>query len=91
MVIGHTGVFDFSEKNFKIFVLVWFRARYKPSLVFRLSPVCSNSKLKFSPGVDLKSTSHGKPGLKDSFLPAAQPAAGLQAAFHGVLLQPSSK
>ena len=44
------------------------RPRYVPSLVFRLSLVCS--KFKFSAGIQifgLKITSHGKPGPKNSF------------------------
>ena len=56
------------EKNFEIFYLVRVRARYKPSLVFRLSLVLS--MVKFSAGIQLfglKTTSHGKPDLKNSF------------------------
>ena len=44
------------------------RTRYKLSLVFRLSLVCS--KFKFSAGIQLfgmKTTSYGKPDLKNSF------------------------
>ena len=44
------------------------RPRYGPSLVFRLSLVCS--KFKFSAGIQIfgmKITSHGKPGSKNSF------------------------
>ena len=42
-------------------------ARYKPSLVFRLCLVCS--KFTLSAGIQffaMKTTSHGKPGLKFS-------------------------
>ena len=39
MVIVHCGGFDFFKKNFKIFLWVRVRARYKPSRVFRLSLV----------------------------------------------------
>ena len=44
------------------------RPRYGPSLVFSLGLVCS--KFKFSADIQifgLKTTSHGKPGLKNSF------------------------
>ena len=44
------------------------RPRYRPSLVFRLSLVCS--KFKFSTGIQIfgvKITSHGKPDTKNSF------------------------
>ena len=44
------------------------RPRYGPSLVFRLSLVCS--KFKFSASIQLfgmKTTSYGKPDLKNSF------------------------
>ena len=44
------------------------RPRYRPSLVFRLSLVCSN--FKFSAGIQIfgmKITLHGKPGPKNSF------------------------
>ena len=71
MVNGHCGGFDFLEKNCKIFYLVRVRARYKPSLVFRLSLVLSMVKFKFSAGIQLfglKTTSHGKPDLKNEFL-----------------------
>ena len=50
------------------FLLVMVRPRYRPSLVFRLSLVCS--KFKFSAGIQLfgmKITSYGKPYLKNSF------------------------
>ena len=45
------------------------RVRYRPILVFRLSLVCR--KLKFSAGIQLfgmKTTSYGKPHLKNYFL-----------------------
>ena len=48
-----------------------------PALVFRLSLVLSMVKFKFSAGIQLfglKTTSHGKPDLKNEFLPAAQHA-----------------
>ena len=70
MVIGHTGAFDFLEK-IEIFYFVRVRARYKLSLVFRLSPLCSKFKFMLSVGIQLfglKTTSHGKPDLKNSFL-----------------------
>ena len=44
------------------------RSWYKLSLVFRLSPVCSN--FKFSEAIQLfglTTTSHGKPDLKNEF------------------------
>ena len=69
MVNGHSAGFDFLKQNFELFYFV--RARYKLSLVFRLSPVCSKFRFKFSAGIQLfglKTTSHGKPDLKNSFL-----------------------
>ena len=68
MLNGHSGGFDFLKKNFKIVYLVRVRARYKPSLVFRLS--LGYSKFKFSAGIQLfslKTTSHGKTDPKNSF------------------------
>ena len=70
VVNGQCGRFDFLKKNFEIFDFVWVRARYKLSLVFRLSLVLSMVKLKFSPGIKLfglKTTSHGKSDLKNAF------------------------
>ena len=61
----------FFEKKLWNFFLVRVRTRYKLSLVFRLSPVCSKFKLKFFVGIQLfglKTTSPGKPDLKNSFL-----------------------
>ena len=46
-------------------------ARYKPSLVFRLSLVLSMVKFKFSTDIQLfglKATSHGKSDIKYEFL-----------------------
>ena len=60
---GHCGVFDFSKK--KIFILFLVRARYEPSLVFRLSLVLS--MVKFSAVIQLfcpKTISYGNPDLK---------------------------
>ena len=54
-------------KKLKTFFLVGFRAWYKLSLVFRLSPVCSRFKFKFFAAIQLfglKTTSHGKSDLK---------------------------
>ena len=71
LVNGHGGGFDFLKKNFEIFYLVRVRARYKLSLVNRLSPVCSKFKFIFSVGTQLfglKTTSHGKSDLKNSYL-----------------------
>ena len=59
------------EKNFEIFYLVRVRARYKLRLVFRLSPVSSKFKFMLSAGIQLfvlKTTSHGKSDLKNSYL-----------------------
>ena len=70
VVIGHWGRFDFLKKISEIFDFIRFRARYKLSLVFRLSPVCSKFKFMLSAGIQpfgLKTTSHGKPDLKNSF------------------------
>ena len=70
-MIRHTGGFDFLKKNFEIFYFVRVRARYKLSLVFRLSPVCSKFKLMLSAGIQLfglKTTSHGKSDLENDFL-----------------------
>ena len=67
MVNGHSGGFDFLKKNFEIFYFVRVRARYKLSLVNRLSPVCSKFKFMFSVVIQffgLKTTSHGKSDLK---------------------------
>ena len=41
------------EKKIEIFLFVRVTARYKLSLVFRLTPVCSKFKLKFSTGIQL--------------------------------------
>ena len=61
--------FDFLKKmKFAFWFMV--RSRYKLNLVFRLSPVCTKFKLKFSAGIQIfavKATSHGKPNLIDSF------------------------
>ena len=68
MVNGQCGRFDFLKKNFEIFYLVRVRARYKTSLVFRLRPVLSMVKFKFSAGIQLyglKTISHGKSDLKN--------------------------
>ena len=65
MVNGQCGRFDFLKKNFEIFYLVRVRARYKTSLVFRLSLVLS--MVKFSAGIQLfglKTTLHDKSDLK---------------------------
>ena len=54
----------------EIFFLVRVRTRYKLSLVFRLSPVCSKFKFMFSVGIQLfglKTPSHGKSDLKKKF------------------------
>ena len=57
----------------KIEILYFFRvrARYKLSLVFRLSPVCSKFNFILPTGIQLfglKTTSHGKSDLKTSYL-----------------------
>ena len=55
------------KKNFEVFDSVRVRARYKLSLVFRLSLVCSKFKFMLSAGIQLfglKTTSHGKSDLK---------------------------
>ena len=67
MVNGQCGRFDFLKKNFEIFYLVRVRARYKLSLVFRLSLVLSMVKFMLAAGIQLfalKTTSHGKSDLK---------------------------
>ena len=59
--------FEFLGKKFKIFYFGKSGARYKLSLVFRLSPVCSKLKFMLSAGTQLfglKITSHGKSDLK---------------------------
>ena len=71
VVIGYCAGFDFLKKNLKFFF--WFRvwARYNSGMVFRLSLVCSKFKFMFSAGIQffgLKTTSHGKPDLKNWFL-----------------------
>ena len=71
VVNGHCGGIDFLKKSFEIFHFVRVRARYKLRLVFRLSPVFSKFKLMLSAGIQLfvlKTTSHGKSGLKNSHL-----------------------
>ena len=60
----------FWKKHFEIFF--WFRvwARYKSSMVFRLSTVWSKFKFMLPMGIQLfglKTTSHGKPDLKNEF------------------------
>ena len=63
--------FDILKKKFQISFSFRVRARYKISLGFRLSLVCSKFKLKISAGSQLfclKTTSHGKPDLKKDFL-----------------------
>ena len=75
MVNRHSGGFDFLKQILNFF-WVRVRARYKLSLVFRLSPVCSKFKFKFSAGVQLfglKTTSHGKLDLKNEFLSLGLP------------------
>ena len=62
------GLF-FEKKNFEIFYLVRVRARYKTSLVFRLSLVYS--KFKFSVDIQLfclKTISHGKSDIRIALL-----------------------
>ena len=73
---GHSGRFDFLEKNIEIFSLVRVWARYKPSLVFRLSLVLSMVKFMLPMGIQLfglKTTLHGKSDLKNSFLRSGLP------------------
>ena len=70
VVIGHCGGLNISKKKFEI--LFWFRvwARYKSSMVFRLSLVLSKFKFMLPMGIQffgLKTTSHGKPDLKNEF------------------------
>ena len=65
------------KKFFEIFHFVRVRARYKLRLVFRLSPVFSKFKLMLSAGIQLfvlKTTSHGKSGLKNSHLMSDLPS-----------------
>ena len=67
MLNEQCGWFDFLKKNFEIFDFVRVRARYKLSLVFRLSLVLSMVKFKLAAGIQLfglKTTSHGKSDLK---------------------------
>ena len=67
MVNGHCGWFDLLKKKFEIFDFVMVRARYKLSLVFRLSLVLSMVKFKLAASIQLlglKTTSHGKSDLK---------------------------
>ena len=76
VVIGHCGGFDILKKNFEIFF--WFRvwARYKSSMVFRLSLVLSMVKFMLPMGIQLfglKTTSHGKSDLENSFLRSGLP------------------
>ena len=71
MLNKQCGGFDFLKKNFEILYFARVRARYKFSLVFRLSLVCSKFKLKFFVVIQLfglKTTSHGKYDLKNEFL-----------------------
>ena len=59
--------FAFLKKHFEKLYFVRVRTRYKLSLVFRLSPVCSKFKFMLSVGIQLfglKTTSHGKSDLK---------------------------
>ena len=58
------------RKKIEFFYFVRVTARYKLSLVFRVSLVCSKFKFKLSEGIQLfglKTTSHGKPDPKNSF------------------------
>ena len=74
------------KKNFEIFFLIRVRTRYKLSLVFRLSLVCS--KFKFSAGIQLfgmKTTSYGKPDLKNSFLRSDLRCGDFRVRFRGRL------
>ena len=60
----------FFEKKFWNFFSVRVRTRYKLSLVFKLSPVSSKFKFMLSARIQLfglKTNSHGKPDLKNSF------------------------
>ena len=66
----------FFEKKVKFIFLVMVRSRYKLSLVFRLIPVCSKFKFKFSASIKLfglKTTSHGKSDLKNKFFRSGLP------------------
>ena len=75
VVIGHWGRFDYLKKNWHFF-LVRVRTRYKLSLVFRLSPVCSKFKFMLSVGIQLfglKTTSQGKSDHKNAFLRSGFP------------------
>ena len=59
------------EKKFEIFYFVRVKARYKLSLVFRVSTFCSMFKFMLSVGIQLfglKTISHGNPDFKNSFL-----------------------
>ena len=70
VVTSNCGGFDFLKKKFEIFYFVMVWATYKLSLVFMLSPVCCKFKFTLSAGIQpfgLKTTSHGKPDLKNSF------------------------
>ena len=63
VVIRHSCGFDFLKNKIQNFFWVRVRARYKPSLVFRLSLVCSKFKFRLSAGIQLfglKTTSHDK-------------------------------
>ena len=65
--------FYFFGKKFEFF-LVMARPRYRLTLVFRLNLVYG--KFTFSAGIQLfglKTTSHGKPNLKNSFLKSDLP------------------
>ena len=67
---GHSAGFDFLKKVLKFFFWSGVRTTYKLSLDFRLSPVCSKLKFKFSAAIQLfgrKTTSHGKSDLKNAF------------------------
>ena len=71
MVIGYCCGFDILKKKFEIFYFVRVKARYKLSLVFRVSTFCSMFKFMLSVGIQLfglKTISHGKPDFKNSFL-----------------------
>ena len=71
VVIGHCGGFDILKKKFEIFYFVRVIARYKLSLVFRLSTFFCKFELMLSAGIQLfglKTTSNGKSDLKNEFL-----------------------
>ena len=72
--------FDFLKKKFEIFIFGHGQVQVQAQPGFQGQPVDSKFKLKFFAGIQLfglKTTSHGKPDLKNSFLRSDLPCQGI--------------